>query len=81
MEPSKNLARRLYSACLNLPRAQRKNLEQRHGFLRLLVAFDVLYDSLGFSILRDDPRFPAFAQPPDDFGGVSLEEADGPDLG
>ncbi len=64
-------------AFLDLTGPERQDLQESHCFLGLFVAFDVLYDHLGFAVLGDDQRFPAFVQFPYDFSGMSLQVTDG----
>ncbi len=59
---------------------ERQNLQESHCFLGLFVAFDILYDHLGFTVLGDDHRLPVFVQLPYDFGGMGLQVTDGLDL-
>jgi hypothetical protein len=59
---------------------ERQDLQESHGFLGLLVAFDILYDHLGFAVLRDDQRLPVFVQVSYNFGSMGLQVADGLDL-
>jgi len=57
-----------------------QNFQESHCLLVLLVAFDVLYDHLGFAILGNDHGLLLFGKGPYDFGGVGLQIADGPNL-
>ena len=67
-------------AFLDLARAEREDLQQRHRLLGLLVAFDVLYHDLGFAILGDDQGLSLPRQITHDFGSMGLKVTDGFDL-
>ena len=71
---------RLNLALFDLTSAERQNFQKRHGLLRLLVAFNILYYNLGFAILSDDQGLPLFHQVSHDLRGMGLEIADWFDL-
>ena len=61
---------------LDLAIAQRQDLQQGQGFLRLLVGSDVLKHRLRFPVLRDDQGFAGFDEVREDLGGIGLQIAD-----
>lgn len=60
----------------DLPVAKSEDLEQREGFLCLLIAVDILNDDLGFAVLGDDQRFLPVRKLAYDLGSMGFEVAD-----
>ena len=76
-KPHNDIGGGLHLTRFDLATAQRENLEQCNGLLRLLVAVDILQDHLGFTVLSDNQGFPPVPERAHDLGGMGLEVADG----
>ena len=61
---------------LDLSVAKSEDLEQRKGFLCLLIAVYILDDDLGFTVLGDDQWFLPFRKLAYDLGSMGFEVAD-----
>ena len=75
-KPFDDIGSGLNLASFDLAGAERQDFQQRHGLLRLLATFDVLYDHLGFAVPGDEQWFSLFPPAARDLCSMRLEIAD-----